>query len=62
MYRGFPLALSLLLVGRVAASQQPETVLTPNTPALVPYRVIVRVTDLAKSIAFYRDQAGVPLQ
>src|SRR2546429_8251335 len=31
-------------------------------PAVKANRVIIRVTDLKKSIAFYRDQVGLPLQ
>jgi catechol 2,3-dioxygenase-like lactoylglutathione lyase family enzyme len=50
MYRGILLALAL-----AAASPSSE-------PALVPNRIILRVTDLAKSVAFYRDQVGLPLQ
>jgi catechol 2,3-dioxygenase-like lactoylglutathione lyase family enzyme len=33
-----------------------------STPTLRAGRVILRVADLQKSIAFYRDQVGLPLQ
>ena len=61
MDRGFLIALSVLVAVAVTAAQQPETGVT-SAPTLVPNRVIVRVTDLAKSIAFYRDLVGLPLQ
>src|SRR4026209_431260 len=61
MCRAFLIALSILAAGAVAAAQQPAAGVT-STPTLVPNRVIVRVTDLAKSIAFYRDLVGLPLQ
>lgn len=33
-----------------------------STPTLRAGRIILRVADLQKSIAFYRDQVGLPLQ
>jgi lactoylglutathione lyase len=60
MDRGFLIALSVLGAATVTAAQQPETGVASAT--LAPNRVIVRVTDLAKSIAFYRDLVGLPLQ
>jgi catechol 2,3-dioxygenase-like lactoylglutathione lyase family enzyme len=63
MSRGILLAL-VVVAGAAAstslgAAQQPV-----NTPApvLVANRIILRVADLGKSVAFYRDQIGLPLQ
>ena len=61
MFRKSLIVLSVLVASAVTTAQQLETRVT-STPMLVPDRVIVRVTDLAKSIAFYRDLVGLPLQ
>jgi catechol 2,3-dioxygenase-like lactoylglutathione lyase family enzyme len=62
MFRKSLIGLSVLVASAVTTAQQLETRVTSTTPMLVPDRVIVRVTDLAKSIAFYRDLVGLPLQ
>ena len=62
MFRKSLIGLSVLVASAVATAQQLETRVTSTAPALVPDRVIVRVTDLAKSVAFYRDLVGLPLQ
>jgi catechol 2,3-dioxygenase-like lactoylglutathione lyase family enzyme len=60
---------TILLVGCVGAAvtvtrAQQSVAETSGVagPALVANRVILRVSDLNKSIAFYRDQVGLPLQ
>ena len=52
MFRKSLIGLSVLVASAVTTAQQLETRVTSTTPMLVPDRVIVRVTDLAKSIAF----------
>jgi catechol 2,3-dioxygenase-like lactoylglutathione lyase family enzyme len=60
MSRGTLLALVVVAASTsLAAAQQPVN--TP-APALVANRIILRVADLGKSVAFYRDQVGLPLQ
>jgi catechol 2,3-dioxygenase-like lactoylglutathione lyase family enzyme len=58
------LILSVLAVtARPAApAEQGSSGGAASTPTLRAGRVILRVADLQKSIAFYRDQVGLPLQ
>jgi resuscitation-promoting factor RpfA len=55
-------ALVVLATATIVSAQQPESRTAPAAPPLVANRIILRVTDLAKSVAFYRDLVGLPLQ
>jgi catechol 2,3-dioxygenase-like lactoylglutathione lyase family enzyme len=46
----------------VVRAQQTPARSAADAPALTANRIILRVTDLKKSVAFYRDQVGLPLQ
>jgi len=56
------LAALFVLATATIVSTQPESHTAPAAPPLVANRIILRVTDLAKSVAFYRDLVGLPLQ
>ena len=59
----FTLALAVVLGAAIVHTQ--DTAAADNqkpASALVANRIILRVTDLTKSIAFYRDLVGLPLQ
>jgi catechol 2,3-dioxygenase-like lactoylglutathione lyase family enzyme len=62
MTRSLCVAL-VILTGLVTARGQ-ETVTRSRSvaPGLVANRVILRVTDLQQSVAFFRDRVGLPLQ
>jgi catechol 2,3-dioxygenase-like lactoylglutathione lyase family enzyme len=55
-------ALLVLATATIVSAQQPESHTAPAAPPLVASRIIFRVTNLAKSVAFYRDLVGLPLQ
>lgn len=62
MLRALLPALLIAASSSPAAGQEPATRAPSAAPALAANRIILRVTDLAKSVAFYRDQVGLPLQ
>jgi len=51
-------ASSLSAAAQAPVAQDPST----KAPTLVANRIILRVTDLRESVAFYRDRVGLPLQ
>ena len=55
-------AVFVLATATIVSAQQSETRTLAAAPPLVANRIILRVTDLAKSVAFYRDLVGLPLQ
>ncbi len=61
---GWYLFVSILGVfGRLAApAEQASGGVAPTAGPLRASRIILRVADLQKSIAFYRDQVGLPVQ
>lgn len=61
MRRSALVAVAVVVASTAGSAQQPR-VSPASMPALAANRIILRVTDLAKSVAFYRDQVGLPLQ
>ena len=62
MFRSCIVALVVLVGAAVAPAQEPAPAQKPAPARLAANRIIVRVADLQKSIAFYRDLVGLPLQ
>jgi catechol 2,3-dioxygenase-like lactoylglutathione lyase family enzyme len=52
----------VLATATIVSAHQSETRTATAAPLLAANRIILRVTDLTKSVAFYRDLVGLPLQ
>src|SRR4051812_14223287 len=61
MFRSSVVAAVVLIGASVAHTQELATIHKPAPAHLVASRIILRVADLQKSIAFYRDLVGLPL-
>jgi len=55
-------AVFVLATATIVSAEQAESRVAPAAPSLVANRIILRVTDLEKSVAFYKDLVGLPLQ
>src|SRR2546428_407307 len=62
MSRSCIVALIVLVGLTVAPAQELAPAPKPDPARLIANRIILRVADLEKSIAFYRDLVGLPLE